>query len=348
MSERDTGELRSLQRRVAMAGLLLVGVFVVGVVGYRIIGGADHGWLDAVYMATIILTTTGLKEVVPTETPVAAMFTTALLLFGATAAVYTLSMITAFIVEGDLTQGFRRRRMQKRIDAMSGHFIVCGAGQTGTTVLRELVSTQRPCVAIEHNHQHVAALERDMPDVPVLHGDSSDDETLIKAGIVRAAGIVLCTDDDKIVLVSTVLSRQLNPRIRVIARATTEKAAARLKQAGADGVVSPAQIGGMRLASELVRPGVVTFLDQMLRDTNRNLRIEEVAVADRSGLVGQEVSALRLHEYGSGLLLLAMRTGPGGYLFNPPAATPLAAGCSLIVMGDPESVRALEGSAAAG
>lgn len=237
--------------------------------------------------------------------------------------------------------------MQKRIDGMSGHFIVCGAGQTGTTVLRELVSTQRPCVAIEHNHQHVATIERDMPDVPVLHGDSSDDETLIKAGIARAAGIVICTDDDKIVLVTTVLARQLNPKIRVIARATTEKAAARLKQAGADGVVSPAQIGGMRLASELVRPGVVSFLDQMLRDTNRNLRIEEVPVAERSALAGRELSALRLHEYGSGLLLLAMRTGPGGYLFNPPASTPVLGGCSLIVMGDPQSVRALEASATA-
>ena len=236
MSQRDENELRGLQRRVAFAALMLLGVFLVGVVGYRIIGSPEHGWLDAVYMTTVVLTTTGLREVVPTESVAGAVFTTVLLIFGATAAVYTLSMITAFIVEGDMTQGFRRRRMQKRIDAMQGHFIVCGAGQTGTSVIRELASTDRACVAIEHNQQHIAALEGAFPDVAVLHGDCSDDETLTRAGVQRAAGIVVCTDDDKNALVTTVLARQLNPKVRVIARATSDKAASRLRQAGADGV----------------------------------------------------------------------------------------------------------------
>ncbi len=335
---RDEGELKNLQRRVATAALLLLTVFLIGVIGFRILGGSSHGWLDAIFMTTILLTTTGLREVIPTSSVGAEIFTTALLLFGATATVYTLSMITAFIVEGDLTQGFRRRRMQKRIDAMNGHYIVCGAGQTGTTVLRELVATQRPCVTIEQSHEHMTAAERAFPSVPVLHGDCSDDETLVRAGIHRAAGIVLCTDDDKNGLVTTVLARQLNPRVRVIARATTEKAAARLRQAGADGVVSPAQIGGMRLVSELVRPSVVTFLDQMLRDTNRNLRIEEVDVPAGSGFVGRPVADLKLHEYGSGLLLLAIRSPAGAYTFNPPAETAVEAGCHLITMGDPPSV----------
>ena len=341
MTARDEGELRSIQRRVATAALFVLAIFVIGVLGFRILGAPDHGWIDAIFMTTILLTTTGLREVVPTTTPAAEIFTTVLLLFGATAAVYTLSMITAFIVEGDLTQGFRRRRMQKMIDAMSGHYIVCGAGQTGTTVIRELTSTRRTCVVIESNHQHVTRIERDFPSVPVLHGDCSDDENLMKTGIQRAAGIVLCTDDDKNTLVTTVLARQLNPGVRVIARATTEKAASRLRQAGADGVVSPAQIGGMRLASELVRPNVVTFLDQMLRDTNKNLRLEEVTVSAGSTLAGQVVTELKLHEYGTGLLLLAMRTPAGAYQFNPAAETTVEQGCHLILMGDPPSVQHL-------
>ena len=348
MSARDENELRGLQRRVAYAALMLIGVFVVGVVGYRIIGGPQHDWLDAVYMTTVVLTTTGLREVVPTESVGGELFTTVLLLFGATAAVYTLSMITAFIVEGDMTQGFRRRRMQKRIDAMQGHFIVCGAGQTGTSVIRELSSTDRPCVAIEHSQQHVAALENLFPQVAVLHGDCSDDETLTRAGVQRASGIVVCTDDDKNALVTTVLARQLNPGIRVVARATTDKAASRLRQAGADGVVSPAQIGGMRLASELIRPSVVGFLDQMLRDTNRNLRLEDVPVSAASTLAGEEISALKLHEYGTGLLLLAIRTGDGHYQFNPAANTRVQPGSHLIAMGDPASVQRLRSVAAPG
>ena len=281
MSHRDESELKSMQRRVTIAALLLLGVFVAGVVGYRIIGAPNHGWLDAVYMTMMLLTTTPLREAVPTFSKSSEIFTTVLLLFGATAAVYTLSMITAYIVEGDMTQGFRRRRMQKRIDAMQGHFIVCGAGQTGTSVIRELTSTARTCVAIEHSAQHLAELTSAFPEVAALHGDCSDDETLTRAGVQRAAGIVVCTDDDKNTLVTTVLARQLNPTIRVIARATSDKAAARLRGAGADGVVSPAQIGGMRLASELVRPSVVGFLDQMLRDTNRNFAARRYSGDDR-------------------------------------------------------------------
>ncbi len=346
MSKREDGEFQSMQRRVTIAALLLLGVFVAGVVGYRIIGAPNHGWLDAVYMTMMLLTTTPLREAVPTFSRASEIFTTVLLLFGATAAVYTLSMITAFVVEGDMTQGFRRRRMQKRIDAMQGHFIVCGAGQTGTSVIRELMSTERACVAIEQNHEHMTELASAFPELAMLHGDCSDDETLTRAGVQRAAGIVVCTDDDKNALVTTVLARQLNPKIRVVARATSDKAASRLRQAGADGVVSPAQIGGMRLASELIRPSVVSFLDQMLRDTNRNLRLEDVPVAAGSPLAGQEIAALKLHEYGTGLLLLAVRTSDGEYLFNPQASMRVQGGSHLIAMGDPVSVQRLRVAAA--
>ena len=346
MAKSGATDLDELQRRVRNAALLLGGLFAVGVVGYRLVGGAQATWLDAVYMATITLTTTGMRDVIPTNTPLAESFTIGYLLFGATAAVYTLSTITAFIVEGDLTKGFRRRRMQSTIDRMTGHVIVCGVGQTGTAVLRELVNTERACVAIEHNATHIHATEQAFPSLPVLHGDCSDDDTLTRAGVQRASGIVVCTDDDKVGLVTTVLARQLNPKIRIVARATTDRAASRLRQAGADGVVAPAQIGGMRLASELVRPTVVGFLDQMLRDTNRNLRIEEVEVFVSSALDGRPVAQLHLHDYGSGLLLLAMRRATGEYVFNPPADTVVQAGSRLIVMGDPPSVAHLAQEAA--
>lgn len=346
MNSRGDHEFEALQARVRTAAGLLVLLFAAGVLGYKVLGGPQHTWVESIYMATITLTTTGMRDVIATDHPSTQWFTVGYLLFGATAAVYTLSTITAFIVEGDLTRGFRRRRMQATIDRMQDHYVICGVGQTGTAVLRELVNTQRACVAIEHNHQHIGATEREFPNVAVLHGDCSDDETLTRAGVQRAAGIVVCTDDDKIALVTTVLARQLNPKIRIVARATTERTAVRLRQAGADGVVSPAQIGGMRLASELVRPTVVGFLDQMLRDTNRNLRIEDVEVGGGSPLVGRQVSELHLHDYGSGLLLLAMRQASGEYVFNPAAHSVVGEGARLIVMGDPPSVGHLEEEAA--
>lgn len=337
----DNPNLERIQRRIFGALLALATIFGVAVVGYRIIGGDAYGWVDALYMSVIMLTTTGTKEVVPTDTVASQFFTMAILVVGATAAVYTLSMLTAFVVEGDITQGFRRRRMRKAIEGMTGHVIVCGAGQTGSTVLRELVRTQRPCVVIEANEAQLEAVDVEFASIPFLHGDCSDDETLLHAGIARAGGVVICTDDDKTALVTTVLAKQLNPAVRVTARATTEKAINRLKQAGADGVVAPAQIGGMRLVSEMVRPTVVGFLDTMLRDTNRNLRIEEVTVLSGSGLEGRTVGSLPLHEHGSGLLLLAIKEASGDYAFNPPADAVVRAGSTLIVMGDPTSVQAL-------
>jgi voltage-gated potassium channel len=127
-----------------------------------------------------------------------------------------------------------------------------------------------------------------------------------------------------------------------VARAADERAAARLRQSGADATVSPGNIGGMRMASELLRPSVVTFLDQMLRDEHRNLRIEEVRVEHQSALDAHQVEALSLHDYGTGLLLLALRTRDGDYVFNPPASTAVNGGCHLIVMGDPASVTRLQ------
>jgi voltage-gated potassium channel len=342
-------EISVLGRRILTPVTVLFVVYLVGVVGYKVIGGRGHSWLDALYMTTITLTTTGYREVIDiTEHPSAMIFTIVLLLFGATAVVVTFSMITAYVVEGDLTAGFRRRRMQRRIDAMREHTIVCGAGQTGSAVVRELVSTERPCVAIESSAERAAVFERQFPDVPVLVGDCTDDEVLTQAGIGFASGVVVCTDDDKVALVTTVLARQMAPKARLVARALDEKAAQRLRQSGADATVSPGNIGGMRMASELLRPSVVTFLDQMLRDENRNLRIEEVRVEQGSAFDGTDVESLRLHEYGTGLLLLALRSRDGSYLFNPPAATQVNGGCHLIVMGDPPSVLHVQATGASG
>lgn len=337
------GDFGGIGRRLLAPVAVLCAVYLVGIVGYKVIGGTGHSWLDALYMTTITLTTTGYREVIDiTEHPGAMVFTIVLLLFGATAVVMTGSMLTAYVVEGDLTAGFRRRRMQKRVDAMRGHTIVCGAGQTGSAVVRELAQTARSCVAIESSEERAAIFERLFPDVPVLVGDCTDDEMLQQAGIAHASGVVICTDDDKVALVTTVLARQMAPKARIVARAADDKASLRLRQSGADAAVSPGQIGGMRMASELLRPSVVTFLDQMLREQNRNLRIEEVRVEQGSALDGRRVEALRLHEYGTGLLLLAMRTRDAGYVFNPPASTDVLAGCQLIVMGDPPSVVALQ------
>lgn len=340
MSDRAS-TVDDLRQRLAVAAGAVGTVFVVGVLGYHLLAPGDT-WLEAVYTTATVLTTAGFTGPINVARDAGVMlFTVVLLFFGAGTVVYAISVVTAFVVEGDLTQGFRRRRMRQAIKDMEGHYIVCGVGATGIAVLRELVKTERPVVAIEHTHERVRRIEEEFPDVPVLQADFTDDQVLLQAGVQRAAGLVVCTTIDKDSLVTTVTARQLAPAIRVIARAGQERSIARLRQAGADGVVSPALIGGMRMASELVRPSVVSFLDMMLRDTNKGLRIEEVAVPPHSPFVGRTLAELDLHARTNALVMAVHEPGGQAYTYNPPDTQRLDAGATLIVMGDPATVRAL-------
>ena len=330
-----------LRQRLIGAAIVLAVTFVTGVVGYHVIGGPRYTWIDAIYMTANVLSTVGFREAIPVQgNDTAAIFTVVLLFFGAGALVYATSIITAFLVEGDLTEGFRSRRMQRAIENMSGHYIVCGSGATGYAVIRELVNTKRPVVAIEIHEERFNRLQEHFPELPVLQEDFTDDQVLMRAGIERAAGIVICTAIDKDALVTTITARQLNPRLRIIARAVTERSIERLSHAGADGVVSPALIGGMRMASELVRPAVVGFLDRMLKDRDRNLRVEEVLVPEHSAFNGRMIGDLNAHAR-TNCLILAMRRTSGDYIYNPTDSTRLDGGAILIVMGDPDGVRAL-------
>ncbi len=222
---------------------------------------------------------------------------------------------------------------------MSGHSIVCGAGQTGIAVLGELLATRRPVVVVEEDETNAAKVEEEHPQVHLLRGDFTDDAVLLQAGIQRAAGIVLCVDSDKDALVGTVVARQLSLSIRVMVRATDERARTRFRAAGADGVVSPAMIGGMRLASELVRPTTVNFLDRMLRAHDRSMRIEDIQVGQGSSFVGQTLKELAPSQYAN-LLLLAVHSVTGEVVYNPPESHRVEAGSTLIVMGEAEGVLA--------
>lgn len=335
------GNTSQLNSRLLSAAIIMVATFTAGVVGYHIIGGDKHTWMDAVYMTANVLTTVGFREAITVQGDTTAqLFTIALLFFGAGALVYATSTITAFLVEGDLTQGFRSRRMQRAIKEMQDHYIVCGTGATGLAVLRELVHTERQVVAIEMHDERAQRLQAEFPDLAVVKGDFTDNEVLVSAGLLRAAGIVICTTIDKDSLVTTITARQMNPKLRVIARAANERSMERLRHAGADGVVSPALIGGMRMASELVRPAVVGFLDVMLKDRSRNLRIEEVRVPEHSRFVGKMIGDLEAHAR-TNCLVMATRSSTGEYAYNPSDKTVLASGTILIVMGDPSGVREL-------
>src|SRR3954468_14744624 len=334
---RPGSSFADMRGRLIIAALLLLGIFLSGVVGFKVLD-PDASWVDAIYMTANVVTTAGFREAVRLSR-MGEVFTVVLLAFGFFAMAYFTSVMTAFVVEGDLTQSFRRRRMLRTVQHMTDHYIVCGAGNAGLSVLNELSTTKSRAVIIESDVIRAERVEEHFPQFPVLIGDSTNDEVLIQAGVQRARGVVICIDDDKDSLVVTVTARQLNPEARIVARATDERGVERIKHAGADAVIAPSHIGGMRMASEMVRPSVVGFLDKMLRDRDRNLRIEEIEVPDGSDYAGRKIGDIDFRGESNLLLLAVHQPHDGAYVYNPPLEHQVVPGSQLIVMGNPDGVQ---------
>jgi voltage-gated potassium channel len=231
--------------------------------------------------------------------------------------------------------------MEKKISQLKDHYIVCGLGDTGRWVIDELQKTGSAYVVVEQSaevlqrYREQASHGRELLSVT---GDATDEEVLGAAGVDRAHGLIAALEADKDNLVITVMVRQRNLRIRIVARCTDQRFADKLLRAGANSTVSPNRIGGLRLASEVLRPHVVSFLDLMLKEQTRTLRIEEIEVGP-SPWVGQKVGEVELKQR-FGLLLLAVKDADGAtYWANPPENLALRQGTVLIVMGDVVQIR---------
>jgi voltage-gated potassium channel len=336
--------LREIYRRLSRGLLLLAAVLLIGTVGYHLIGwwnGLEWSYWDCLYMTVITVASVGYTEVFPVRTiPGAQGFTMVVIFVGAGAVVYASSVLIALFVEEDLRHFLRRERMRKAIARMKDHIIVCGTGSTGLTVVRELIATKRPFVVIERDAERLARVVAEFGKDEVVHvqGDATEDDVLTKAGIAQATGLVTALPTDKDNLFVTVSARQLNPNLRIVARAIEAGTAPKLLKAGAHRVVSPNAIGGMRMVSELIRPTVVEFLDKMLRDRERNLRIEEVPVPPNSPLVGQPLRSAPIRRITQLLVIAAWEPEPDRYTYNPGPDYVLTADVVLIVLGEVDDV----------
>ncbi len=336
-----------LSRRLFLAFGAVATTVVVGTGGYWLIGEGQWPLIDCLYMTMIGLTTAGFGEILPLGTTTWGRPFTILLLSGGVVSVgWFVASAAAFLIEGDLTGIAWRRRMDKRVKALKDHVVICGAGSTGIHCVRELAAVGAEFVVVD-GREAVAKEVSAAYGCAAVVGDATHDEVLLEAGIERARGCISALTEDKDNLFVTVTARALNPQLRIVAKAIDLRADAKLRRAGADAVVSPNMIGGLRMAAEMVRPEVVSFLDEMVRDTSRTLRIEEVPVPPGTPLAGRSVGELGLARHG--LLLLAVRpvAGQPRYLYNPDPAHRLAGGETLIVLGEPERVRQLSAEAAA-
>jgi voltage-gated potassium channel len=284
-------------------------------------------------MTMISITTVGYGEILNvTGNPAAQIFTMLLITFGMGIILYGISALTALIVEGELSGLLRKTKMEKQIQKLDHHYVVCGGGETGRALITELLKSGAQVVVIEADEKNIERC-RSLEAVLYIQGDATEDQNLVAAGIERAAGVLICLPADKDNLYITMTARLLNKKARIVCRMINETIRPKLIKAGADRVVAASTIGALRMASEMIRPDAVDFLDHMLRSSQGNLRIHQVGVSEASPHVGATIESSGIKKHYN-LLVLGIRRPDGGMIFNPASYLSLEAGMVLIVMGE--------------
>jgi voltage-gated potassium channel len=336
-------------KRFSYALAAIAIVVAAGGIGYYWLGHGKWTFSDCLYMTIITVTTVGYAEVLEGMDKVeyARGFTAVLLIFGTGSIVFFASTITAFIVEGDLRNVLYASKHKKRMKRMKDHVVVCGAGSTGRNVIEELLTTGVPVVAIDTKEAELKELAEKHPKAAFtfIVGDATDDDVLAQVNLTAARGLVAALSSDKDNLYLTVAARQANASCRIVARCAEMSHVEKIRRSGADAVVSPNFIGGMRLVSELLRPAVVRFLDDMLRDKRAAFRIEEVTLGARALELGQTLRDARVRER-FGMTVLAMcGKDDTNWTYNPDASEKLGVGMTLVVLGSAEQVSELRKAA---
>lgn len=334
-------QIRSFRRRFLWLLALLAALYIVGTIGFLQLPGWKLS--DALYMTVITLTAVGYHEIHPLS-DLGRLLTAFLLVGGITSMGFWFALITSAIVEMDLAHVFRTQRTMKTIDKLRDHIIVCGAGRTGRQVIKELLGSRTPFVVIELLPERADLVRELYSEALVLEGDATHDETLVRAGIDHAKGLVAALSADTDNLFVCLTARDLQPDLTIVARAFDTETLSKLHRAGADHVVSPNIIGGVRMASLLLRPQVISFLDVVTLGEGISLRLEEVPVAEHSPLAGKGLAEARIRER-TGLIVIAIKhhdeSHQTGFAYNPGPEESIRPLDTLIVLGEQEQVERL-------
>jgi voltage-gated potassium channel len=330
-----------LEKKFKIVLLILVLVVSFGTIGYTLI----EKWspLDSLYMTLITLSTVGFGEVY-TLSPTGKIFTMILVIFGVGGAAYTVSIMGQMIVEGEIRKLLGRRKMEKSLKGLKDHYIVCGYGRVGRKICKEFCIRKVSFVVVEKDPLIGGQIEKD--GFLFVQGDSTEDSTLINAGIEKAKGLVIAVANEADNVFIVLSARQLNPNLFITARADSDSAEKKIKRAGANKVVSPYKIGGIRMALTTLRPNLVDFMRVVTFDKETGLVIEEIEIKPDSPLtfVTLKDSPIR-REFG---IMVAGIKKPGKDVFlNPSPETRIEAGDILIVIGEKEQLEKLETMAGA-
>ena len=322
-----------LASRIHKTLFLVFAIILLGVAGYMIL--SDYSFVDALYMTVITITTVGFGEVQP-FTPEEKIFTVFLILTSITVFGYAVSTFSEYLVSGKLFEQFKHRKVEKKIKSLKGHTIVCGFGRNGKQAILKLKNYNQQFVVVEKDKE--IAAELDVNNLLNIQGDATLDETLLRAGIKNAATLIsaLPSDADNLFVVLT--ANQLNSTCKIISRASNESSYAKLKIAGASNVIMPDKLGGDHMASLVVTPDVIEFVDRLTIEGETTANLEEIAVDDLpKKYINKTILDLDLRRE-TGSTVIGIRTPDRDYIINPEAETALINGSSLIVLGRPEQI----------
>ena len=328
---------RRIQKELMIGTLCLCGVLLTGTLWYRFVEGWT--WEDATFMTFITLSTVGYGETQPLGSR-GRLFTIALILMGIVTIGYIVNRFTEAVIQGYFQEGIRLRQQRRTMESLSKHYIICGFSRTGRQIAQEFEAEGVPFVIVDSEVELVRKTQAE-EGYTIYQGDATLDETLILVGIERAICIVAALPSDAENLYIVLSAKTLNPRIRAIARASTEEAVQKLQRGGADAVVSPYITGGRRMAAAALRPQIMDFVDGIISGKGRELYMEEVLIDYNScPFVGQTLGEARLRAQ-TGALVLAIRRASGELIGGPTADTLLMTGDVMISMGTAEQLRAL-------
>ncbi len=313
----------------------MVLVLLFGVVGYKFF--SDFTWIEAVYMTIITVTTVGFSEVRPLDAD-AKIFTVFLIVTSVFIFGFALSVITEYLLGRNSLQILKRKKVKKRIDALTDHVVVCGFGRNGMQAAERLKAYNKPFVVIERDKE---VIERYEDEVLFVEGDANEDEVLLEAGIERAQYLITAVPDDAENLFVVLTARQLNEKLFIISRASQVTSQTKLQFAGADKVIMPDKIGGDHMASLVVMPDLITFMDKLSMEGEHTTNLEEVEIEDFTDQVDcNSLRDLDLRRR-TGCTIIGYIEPDGNYIINPEADLQLQPKGKVIVLGRPEQIRKL-------
>lgn len=328
--------VKIFRSKLNTAIVLLIFVLFIGVFGFKII--SDFSWLDAIYMTVITVTTVGFGEVQPLDQD-SKLFTILLILTSVIIVGYALKIITEYIISKNDINELKQKKMQKKIDALSGHVIICGYGRNGKQTAKKLAAHHRDFVVIEKD-EHVTQKNSDS-NISFVLGNSNEDEVLLRAGINNASCLISALPNDSENVFVVLSARQLNPNMRIISRASDESTYSKLKLAGANNVILPDRIGGDHMASLVVVPDLLEFVDNLSIVGNNSINIEEISVEQLYDTTAQKtILELDLRKK-TGCNVIGYKDENGNYHINPEADQKLVPGSKVIVLGRPEQIQTL-------